>query len=390
MGRWRNLLATAAMMLTVWSAQAQNQTTPNDQVKTNMKGKQTLEMVFVLDTTGSMGGLLEGAKQKIWSIVNEVMQSQQKPQVRVGLVAYRDNQDSYVTKVLPLTNDLDKVYSVLMDYKADGGGDTPENVRRALSEGVEKAGWSQRSNEVAQILFLVGDAPPHDDYKNEPDCLTTTKTALQRGIYVNSILCGNASDTKSVWQRIAQAGEGQFFQIAQDGGVTAIATPYDAVLSKLGGKLGNTYTAYGGGGGSKGVAYQMAQKRSAVAIESKVSASASAPAAADRAKNKVLNSKAYVGDFYQDIENGSVKADKVKKEDLPINLQKLNDEQRNKEITKQLVERKAIRQQILTLSQKRDAYLKDKQKKQTGKKSGFDAVVMSAIRKQAARRGIKL
>src|SRR6476659_4916413 len=72
-----------------------------------------LEMVFVLDTTGSMGGLLEGAKQKIWSIVNEVQQKQSRPSVKVGLVAYRDRGDAYVTQVTPLTEDLDKVYSNL-------------------------------------------------------------------------------------------------------------------------------------------------------------------------------------------------------------------------------------------------------------------------------------
>src|SRR5262245_66568472 len=62
----------------------------------------TLEMVFVIDTTGSMGGLIEGAKQKTWHIINEVMQKSSKPRVRVGLVAYRDRGDAYVTKVLPL------------------------------------------------------------------------------------------------------------------------------------------------------------------------------------------------------------------------------------------------------------------------------------------------
>lgn len=125
------------------------------------KDQPTLEMVFVLDTTSSMTGLIDGAKQRIWQIVNEVMQSPAHPAVRIGLVAYRDLDDRYVTSVLPLTNDLDLVYSTLMDYRAEGGGDAPENVRRALAEGVSRAGWSESSQHVAQIIFLVGDAPPH-------------------------------------------------------------------------------------------------------------------------------------------------------------------------------------------------------------------------------------
>src|ERR1044071_1414522 len=113
----------------------------------------TMEMVFVLDTTGSMGGLLTGAKQRIWGIVNEVMQTSSRPSVKVGLVAYRDRGDQYITQVLPLTEDLDKVYSTLMDFQAQGGGDEEEDVRRGLLDGVARAGWSQPSSNNAQILF---------------------------------------------------------------------------------------------------------------------------------------------------------------------------------------------------------------------------------------------
>src|SRR3712207_2238943 len=66
-------------------------------------GGKTLEMVFVLDTTGSMGGLIDGAKQRIWGIINEVQQSPARPSVRVGLVACRDRGDAYVTQILPVT-----------------------------------------------------------------------------------------------------------------------------------------------------------------------------------------------------------------------------------------------------------------------------------------------
>ncbi|NJM52225.1 MAG: VWA domain-containing protein [Blastocatellia bacterium] len=138
----------------------------NETVSNNQK---TLEMVFVLDTTGSMGGLIEGAKTKIWGIVNDVMQRKDRPRVKIGLVAYRDNGDAYVTQVTALTEDLDKVYSTLMDFRAEGGGDTPENVRRALAEGVEKAGWTKTNSNTAQVLFLVGDAPPQN-YQQEPGC----------------------------------------------------------------------------------------------------------------------------------------------------------------------------------------------------------------------------
>jgi Mg-chelatase subunit ChlD len=243
----------------------------------------TLEMVFVLDTTGSMGGLLEGAKQRIWGIVNEVMQEPSSPAVRVGLVAYRDAGDNYVTQVLPLTNDLDKVYSTLMDYQAGGGGDWAENVRRGLADGVNLAGWSKGSADSTRIIFLVGDAPPHDDYENEPDTLATTAEAVRAGMVVNTVQCGDAADTRRAWQEIARRGEGQYFAIAQDGGVQSIATPFDARLSELGGKLGATYMAYGGGAGPSGIGYRQKAAATQAKMETRVSTNASAPAASSRA-----------------------------------------------------------------------------------------------------------
>ncbi len=344
----------------------------------------TLEMVFVLDTTGSMGGLLDGAKQRIWGIVNEVMASPTRPDVRMGLVAYRDHGDAYVTRVLPITRDLDKVYSTLMEYRAEGGGDGPEDVRQALADGIRKAGWSARSPHVAQILFLVGDAPPHDDYKQEPSCLSTTAAAVGKGLIVNTIQCGSESDTQRVWQDIARHGEGRYFAIAENGGVSAIATPYDKKLGELGAKIGGTYLAYGA------APERVRAMGGAVATESRVMAAAPASAAADRAINKAINRYAYAGDLLQDVENGAAKAEAIKDDQLPDDLKKLSPKARKKEITRRIAARKTMRTEILTLSKQRDAYLRAAQKKQSGKPVGFDTAVAEALRKQAAKKNIKL
>lgn len=355
--------------------------------------KPTLEMVFVLDTTGSMGGLIEGAKSRIWGIVNEVMAAKDRPSVRVGLVAYRDKGDAYVTKITPISSDLDKIYASLMDFKADGGGDEPENVRRALKEGVEKAGWSSRSPKVAQILFLVGDARPHEDYKEEPDVVDTTAKAVGRGIVVNTIQCGGLNGTQAVWQKIARSGEGQYFAIAQDGGVEVIATPYDKRLGELGGKIGSTYLAYGGGGGAAGASFRGGEAAKQSALEGRFAASAPVAAQADRAYNKALNMYSYnSSDFVQAVENGTVKLESVKKEDLPDELQKLPPDQLKKEMDKRIADRKAIRAEILELGKKRDAFLTEERKKRaaaSGKSVGFDAAVADALRKQVAKKGIR-
>ena len=366
-----------------------------------------VEMVFVLDTTSSMSGLIEGAKQRIWGIVNEMLTvtADHRPEIRIGLVAFRDKGDAYVTKVMPLTSDLDKAYTTLMDFQAEGGGDTEEDVRQGLADGLTKVGWmpaaERNRRKVAQIMFLVGDAPPHDDYKDEPDTIATTQKAIAQGIYVNTIQCGVIDGTAAVWQNIARHGEGKYFAIAQDGGVETISTPYDAPLAKLGGKIGTTYLAYGGSGFSKGGgAYRMMAATKAAAVEEKVSASvASAPtaayAAADRAVNKAVNVYAYDAetDLLTAVESGAKKLNDVKDADLPDALKKLPPAARKKEVEKRLAERKKIREDILALSKKRDAYLIAERKKRaaaTGKKTGFDTAVAETIKKQTEKRGIKL
>jgi Mg-chelatase subunit ChlD len=363
---------------------------PNEPpVREAKAGEKTLEMVFVLDTTGSMGGLIEGAKQRIWGIVNEVMQTPARPNVRVGLVAYRDHGDQYVTQVLPLTNDLDKVYTTLMEYRADGGGDGPEDVRQALADGVRRAGWSKTSADTAQIVFLVGDAPPHEDYAQEPDTLTTTAEAVKAGMVVNTIQCGTEELTQQVWQQIARRGEGQYFRIAQDGGVQTVASPYDGRLSELGNKLGSTYLAYGGGAGVEGERYRDEAKARQVKTESAVAGAAPVVAQADRAVNKALNKDAYVGDLLQSIENGTVKLDDVKAEDLPADLRKLAAAERRPEVERRLTERQKIRDEIVSLKKQRDDYVAAERRKHAGTPTGFDAAVASALKEQLSRKGIK-
>jgi hypothetical protein len=336
----------------------------------------------VIDTTGSMGGLLEGAKQKIWNIVNEVMQRRSQPRVRVGLVAYRDRSDAYETQILPLTEDLDKVYETLTDYRAEGGGDMPENVRRALSEGVKNAknaGWSKPRPGLAQIIFLVGDAPPQN-YGNEPDVLATVVEAASKNMIVNTIQCGDSAETREIWLAVARRGQGSYFAIAQDGGVRTISTPYDEKLADLGRQMGDTYLAYGAN------REEMSDKQALT--ESSVANTNSTTARADRALNKAINKDAYNGDLLQDIEKGKVDPESVKKEELPDNLQRMTEEDRRQEIERRLAERKKIRDEILNLSKQRETFISAENKK-SGKRNGFDSAVRSALDRQLQSKGIQ-
>jgi Mg-chelatase subunit ChlD len=96
-----------------------------------------VEVAFVLDTTGSMAGLIDGPKRKIWSIANQLASGQPRPVVRMALIAYATAATPTSPAVPRLTDDIDAIYAHLQQLSADGGGDTPESVNQALDDAVD-------------------------------------------------------------------------------------------------------------------------------------------------------------------------------------------------------------------------------------------------------------
>src|SRR4030095_5669585 len=168
-----------------------------------------IEVAFVLDTTSSMTGLIEGAKRKIWTIARHMVSGRPTPTIKLGLIGYRDRGDEYVTRTFDLTDDVDAIYGHLMEFRAVGGGDKPESVNQALNEAVTKLSWSKDANAL-RIIFLVGDAPPHMDYPADVKYPETIQQAIRAGIIINAIQCGADLQTTQVWQEIATMAQGAY------------------------------------------------------------------------------------------------------------------------------------------------------------------------------------
>src|SRR5205823_5466194 len=142
---------------------------------------------------------------------------------------------------LALTSDLDAVFAELASYRADGGGDIPEDVAAALYDTVHKMQWR---NDARKLVFLVGDAPPADR-GDVPRFDVLAREAGEKQIVLNTIRCGWAADTAQAWQQIAALGHGEFSTIQQDGGVQQIATPYDQKLAELSAQIDRTTVIVG-------------------------------------------------------------------------------------------------------------------------------------------------
>ncbi len=338
--------------------------------------KPVVEVAFVLDTTGSMSGLIENAKRKIWSIATSIVDANPDAEVRMALVAYRDIGDEYVTKKFDLTTDIQGLYGELLKFRAQGGGDWPESVNEALDVAVTKLNWSQEKH-VRRIVFLVGDAPPHMDYAQDRKYPEVLKDAKARGIIVNAVQAGPARDTERFWREIAQLGEGKYIPIPQDGGVALIIeTPYDRQILELQIRLNRTVLPYG-------------KRAQQMDIRNRLENVAAAPSATatDIAvyQNKVRRGVVSTdGDLVADTAAGRVKLESVPEAELPESLQKLAPAARKAEIEKQSAERKALDAELSELVKKRDDYAAAERKKQpqNAKKDSFDQVVEDTLRMQ--------
>jgi Mg-chelatase subunit ChlD len=344
-----------------------------------------VEVVFVLDTTGSMGGLIQAAKEKIWSIATTMAQAQPAPEIRIGLVAYRDRGDSYITRVVDLSTDLDSLYATLMEFQADGGGDGPESVNRALYDAVHNISWSQ-DDTAYRVMFLVGDAPPHMDYQDDVEYPVTLAAARQRGILVNAVQCGSGADTARTWQRIAQLGQGEYLQVEQGGGAVAIATPFDEKLATLSAQLDDTRLYYGS------EADKQRQQRKLEATE-KLHASSSLTS---RARRATFNASASGtvnllgdGELVEDVASGRVDLSSIEREALPASLQAMSPQQRRSLIEQTARQRDALKDEIRQLAEQRATYLKQKVEEAGGAPESLDKKIYSAVRAQAAKKGLR-
>ena len=343
-----------------------------------------VDVVFVLDTTGSMGGLIQTAKEKIWSIATTMASAQQTPDIRIGLVAYRDRSDAYVTKVVDLSADLDSVYATLMDFQATGGGDTPESVNKALYDAVHNMSWSE-DDQAYQVIFLVGDAPPHMDY-NEVRYPEIIASAMEKGIVVNTIQCGNIPMTIEPWTQIAKLSHGEFFQVEQAGGAVAFTTPFDKEIAELSARLDDTRLYFGSD-------EEKAKMDRKIAATDKLNEGSSV---ASRARRGTFNASAggranLLGDneLVAAVASGAVDLDEIEEDALPEALKPMEREEQEAYVVGLASKRAELRQQIQDLSQDRSAFLSKKVEEAGGMKSSLDLQLYEAVKEQAGEAGLE-
>jgi hypothetical protein len=347
-----------------------------------------IQIVFALDATGSMSGLIGAAKEKIWSIAGSLAQADPSPTIEMGLLFYRDKGDEFVTRMVPLSKDLDLVYADLMQIIAAGGGDSPESVNQALHESVTKFKWDTSEN-TYRTVFLVGDCPPHMDYRDDVKYPISCKTAKDKDIVLNTILMGNDHRAKQIWREIAICNQGSFTQVNMDANDILVQTPYDSVIAVISDRMDDTRLYYGNME-DKSAAKDKMTKSKTISVGSKVTAKA------QRAEYNTTSAgkKGYYGDkeLVEGYKTNKLKLENIRKEELPDEMKNMTEEEQKKFIEKRIAQRDSLQKELVKFTKLRQDYIsKDLKSRKPGEvDSSFSNQIYKSIRKQTEKKKIYL
>lgn len=377
----QNILTTLAAAFTAAAITLQPATAEQ---KEEPKPKQAkVQIAILLDTSSSMSGLIEQTKTQLWKIVNtfiDAKQNGQVPYVEVALYEYGKSslspKEHWIREIQPLTRDLDEISKQLFALQTNGGSEYCGSVIQRATTDLR---WDP-SNKVYKAIFIAGNEP----FTQGPiDASEAVKSAIAKGVIVNTIHCGSEqAGIAGGWKNGAMLADGKFLTIDHNSAVVHIEAPQDAEIVKLNQALNKTYIAYGKRGRSK-LHDQTAQDKNAAE-------KASSGAAVQRAVSKGSANYWNAGwDLVDASKQKGFDISKVKKEDLPKELQSMTMEQRKAYVAKKARERSEIQAKILELNKKRIAYVTQKRKEMAEKegKNTLDTVVTETVRDQAKKKG---
>jgi hypothetical protein len=330
-----------------------------------------------------MDGLIDQARRQLWTIVNALADGRRgglPVRLQVALFEYGNNrlaaERGYVRRVLPFTEDLDRVSEQLFALTTNGG---EEYCGTVLQSALDDLGWSPFPADL-KVAFIAGNEP----FDQGPvDFRKACVRARNKGVLVNTIHCGGEAEGASTgWKDGALLTHGLFATIDQERAVAYVEAPQDAEIARLGVELNRTYVPYGAEGGA-GRLLQNAQDLNAVRGRD----GSATQRALTKAGRLYSNGR---WDLVDAVRNQGLDPAKVGKEELPAEMQGLSPKERRAYLDGRYQEREKIQAEIGRLAAAREKYLASLRPSKADKGDSLDAVMIEALRAQAACRGIEL
>jgi hypothetical protein len=338
-----------------------------------------IQVALLLDTSGSMSGLIDQARSQLWKIVTRLdnaRRGDRRPRLEIALYEYGNPARStatsgWIRQVLPFSGDLDRVSEALFALRTDGGD---EYVGTVVQTATTELAWSRETGDL-KLIFVAGN---EDFTQGSVPPARAIERARQKGIVVNVIHCGGEDAT---WRAGARLAGTDLVNIDHNQAVVHIAAPQDQEIARLGFELNATYLAYGEEG-QAGCDRQIAQDKNA--------ASAQAGSAVWRSQAKSSGSYSNSGwDLVDAVREGKVKLEKVQVQDLPEAMRTMNGAERAAHVQKQLEVRGRLQKRIRELSAARDTFVAAERAKAGQGPASLDSAMLAAAQTQATAAGFR-
>lgn len=370
----KKLILTIGLLLTTFSLMSfnSNPTKKSRNFGTKIEENTKIQVAILLDTSGSMDGLIEQAKSRLWNIVNTLTTlkySGKTPTIEIALYEYGNDgitfDKNYIRQVAPLTTDLDLISEKLFSLRTNGGS---EYCGAVINDATKNLKWDDGKNNM-KLVYICGNegfnqGPIH--YKE------AISEALKKDIYINTIFCGNQDEgVKLLWKDGSDVAKGKFFNINSNEVIRYIVTPYDVRINECNIKINTTYIGYGAQGEMKKM-NQTIQDKNAESI----SVANFTERAVSKSKEVYTNT---TWDLVDRVKEDKDAISKIKVEELPTELKGKSATEIKEIVVEKTKERETIQKEIAELAKKRQDYIDAEAKKQNTQDDLGNAISNSII-----------
>ena len=341
-----------------------------------------VQLAILLDTSGSMNGLINQARTHLWNVVEQLAGARHDSRpvaLQVAVYQYGNSglsaDTGYIQQLTPFTDDLDEVSRVLFALTTNGGSEhCPQVVDRSLAD----LNWSDAAA-VYKAVFIAG----NETFRQGPiDFAAVAPKAQAKKVFVNTVYCGTDSQQES-WAEAAALAGGKASVIDQNATRKDYDTPYDDELKKLNDRLNATFLFYGEQGKWM-AANQVAQDANAAGVSNQAQRSRAAAKASGLYKPKQ--------DLVTEAAAKELDLAEVKDEDLPEEVREVAPAERARYLNKKQAERVEVQQQLKDVIARRDSYVANKRReeaRQTEATTWGDAM-RRILAEQLAQRGFSM
>jgi hypothetical protein len=351
-----------------------------------------IQIALLLDTSSSMSGLINQAREHLWNVVNAFAESKSsgdRPRLEVALYEYGNSELSarqgYIRRICPFTSDLDALSEALFSLSTNGGS---EHCGQVIQRSLHELNWSMHGDSF-KAVFIAGNEP----FTQGPiPWNQSCRKAVEQEVKVNTIFCGQrAEGINTGWKDGALMGQGEYMNIDHHQVSVYRRAPQDDRISQLNGQLNDTYIYYGQQG-----ARNMRRQKSQDSAAQKLSMNSFLSRAASKSSSLYNNSS---WDLVDAMEGEELELNEDIRSSLAPELKGMDEEELKEHVQQQKNKRESIQKEIAQLQKQRNHWIEEQKKEENeNKKNGIaedrdkdlGEAMIKALQKQTAEKGISL